>query len=95
MIVVANCPGICVSARAPDDWYVHLPYVEIGGNGFLSGVGGSGKDPIDAITDTWFSLCSLSHDKYIVLYAGDHAKRKHLRWNGFMWAEIAIVKETR
>jgi hypothetical protein len=76
-----------VFMRKPGSWYVTLGSIEIGGDGVLTMVSGDGDTPRAAIEDAWERVTSLGPNRYLVLNAGSDARR-HVRWNGFMWAEV-------
>ena len=65
--------------------------VEIGNGGTLTSVNGRGDAPEKAIDDLWKRLTELSPKEYIVLNAMSRDGRRHVRWNGYMWAELPKV----
>ncbi len=73
--------------RKVDDWYIGQQ-TEIGGDGMLIGKYGNGTTPEEAIENHWFKLVDdIEPAKYIVTCAM-RDKRKHWRWNGYMWREL-------
>ncbi len=76
--------------RQPGDWYLCAPSLEIGGDGLLRGVGGTGgPTPEAAVHDAWRKLTELKPEQYIVRGAM-RADRSHHRWNGFMWERLPL-----
>lgn len=77
-----------LAMRKPGNWYVDQRGVEVGGDGMLAVLYGDGATPIDAVNDHWEQYVNnLPVDKYIVIGAYTE-KRRHVRWNGFMWEEL-------
>lgn len=75
-------------------WYVVTPGVEIKAGGVLKNVGGRGQNPYEAIESTWSNAAEdLPADRYLVINAADPARRRAVRWNGFMWADVIEPKE--
>jgi hypothetical protein len=64
--------------------------VEIGNKHTLSSMLGRGKTPEEAIDDLWTQATQLKPDEFLVLNAMRNEKRRHVKWNGFMWADIAV-----
>lgn len=80
--------GATIKMRRPGNFYVSLSHVEIGNGHTLSSAGESGGSPELAVVATWDALTErLKDDEFIVL-AATGTGRKHVRWNGFMWAEL-------
>ncbi len=78
-----------IHARSETDWYVRMPYVEIGGNGFLSSPSSSGKTPELAVEQAWKDYAEVQPPLRCVIDAMG-AKRREVRWNGFMWEGVAL-----
>lgn len=73
--------------RAPGDWYVTLPSVEIGGDGLLCSAGESGTSPANAVAKTWLQIATLEPPRRLVIRAMQNSRRE-VRWNGFMWEDV-------
>ena len=74
--------------RKDGSWYVRLRGVEIGGNGFLTTVTQGGRTAAAAVNECFEQHTALPDDRYVVIHAGYPEKRRQLRWNGFMWADV-------
>lgn len=74
--------------RKPGDWYVSSTRMEIGGDGMLSGEYGNGRTPEEAVEEHWRIYTNLPPGKFIVIGAYTD-KRRQVRWNGYMWEDIA------
>ena len=85
---------IQVMIREPGDWYINQA-TEIGGNGLLHGVYGNGRTPQEAIENHWSLLTKLEPGFYIVTDATDRERRRHRRWNGFMWQDFPVQRRDR
>jgi len=81
--------------RRPGDWYVSQ-HVETKqeGSPILEGAYGNGATPEAAIIAHWESVAMLPPMKYVVLNAMDSAKRRHVRWNGYMWEDSPWAPKT-
>lgn len=77
--------NISIRFRSPGDWYVQQ-HVEIKDGSVLVGAYGNGETPIAAIEDHWNELTDLKNGQYLVVDA--LRKRRAVRWNGFMWADV-------
>ena len=80
---VAECK---ILMRKPDDWYVGQS-VEISSDdsSVLTGLYGNGATPQEAIENHWDVMTvQLKPEQYVVVNAMSD-RRKHVRWNGFMW----------
>jgi hypothetical protein len=76
--------------RKPGDWYV-LQSIEIKDKSVLKSVCGNGEDPETAICDHWQQATELASHEYIIArtyWEGEVAKRRAVRWNGFMWDHV-------
>lgn len=75
--------------RAPGDWYVSQSNVEVkeAGASVISFPVGNGADPERAVLNYFGELTSLKPKEYVVIGALG-SKRRAVRWNGFMWADI-------
>ena len=77
-----------IQLRDNGEWYASLPQVEIGGNGCLISISGSGIDPQEAVDDLWKQLVDeLPDDKRLVRNAHTDNRREY-RWSVFMWKEV-------
>jgi len=76
------------STCAPGNWYLSLD-LEVGGDGLLVSVTGNGRSPEAAVEDAWKTCTTLPVDRYLVLRPGDNQRRRHYRWNGFGFQEVA------
>jgi len=76
--------------RKPGDWYVSQPTeITSDSSAMLSGKYGNGETPEKAIDAHWDELTrTLKPDEYVVIHAGDPKRRRHLRWNGYMWEDL-------
>lgn len=85
----SNPPG----GREPF-WYLLTPGVEIKDRSVLKSVGGRGANPYEAIEATWSNAAEdLPSAQYLVINAADPDRRRAVRWNGFMWADVIEPKE--
>lgn len=82
--------GATVNMRAPGDWYAGVNGVEIKSGGCLGTVTGNGRTPELAICDLWNKVINVEAPKCLVLNAFDPEKRRHVRWNGFMFQDVIV-----
>jgi hypothetical protein len=76
--------------RKPGDWYVSATGRGIGGDGLSRGAYGNGKTPQEAVEDDWRQIVEhLPSDRYVI--ARSYSIEKRVRWNGFMWSEVASL----
>jgi hypothetical protein len=89
--------GECsLKMRRPGDWYVAQPQKGVHSGGILRSPYGNGRTPEEAVENHWFALTSeVAPDEYVVLHPGDSVRRRAVRWNGFMWADVDENKEAR
>lgn len=76
--------------RKPGDWFCVIRGAEMqkpGGCG-LEGRCGNGNSPQAAVENAWFAYTKPIDNAYIVLDAMSPEKRRHVRWNGYRWADI-------
>lgn len=73
--------------RRPGDWYVNQR-VDVKNGPMLEGRYGNGTTPMEAVANHWKVLTELEGEQYLVCDAYDSEKRRGVRWNGFMWAEV-------
>ena len=88
----AACKGlapITLQMRCPGDWYVSHRVEKCDGH-VLESAPNSGSTPEDAVNNHWTWLTALKPDESIVVNAMDKNLRRAYRWNGFMWAEVAL-----
>lgn len=64
---------------------------EIGNKHMLTSLCGRGNTPEAAIDDLWRQATNLKDDEFIVINASDRSKRRQVRWNGFMWADVPAL----
>ncbi len=83
---------IQIMMRGVGDWYVQQN-VQIRKRDVLYGEYGNGDTPQAAIEDHWAKLVSELEGSphYLVARKGDGSRRP-VRWNGFMWADVAEPK---
>lgn len=86
---------ITLKIRKPEDWYV-CQRVEVKDGIIMRGEYGNGATPEEAIDDHWDRLTFdiAGTEKYLVAYSQD-AKRRAVRWNGFMWADVVEALHIR
>jgi hypothetical protein len=72
--------------RKSGDWYVHTG-VSRGGDGLLASIYDNGSTPQEAVENTFAKLINIPSDRYLVVQ--DIRGRRHYRWAGFMWKELA------
>jgi len=78
---------VSLKMRGPGNWYVS-DHIEIGGDGFLSGVTQAAATPEEAVQDAWNQLVvDLPSDRHLVI-GGNSRTRQCYRWNGFMWETV-------
>jgi hypothetical protein len=84
---------VSLHMRKPYDWYVNTS-MEIGADdsAFLIGEYGNGRTPEEAVNNHWLIFSTLESPKYVVIGASDGGKRRHVRWNGFMWEDVYSEK---
>lgn len=73
--------------RKPGDWYVHLSGAEIKRGAILySGLTRSkiASCPAEAVDQAFEEFAS----QVVVIHAMDRARRRLVRWNGFMWEDV-------
>lgn len=82
---------VCLRMRQPGNWYVDTKGREITSDdsGILSSEYGNGRSPQEAVENDWRKCVDeLPAHQYIVLNAGVKGRR-HVRWNGYMWADVS------
>ncbi len=72
--------------REDGTWYVH-DAVEIRDRSCMIGVTVSAENPVMAILKHWLQLTQIEPHQYLVVKVC--GKRRAVRWNGFMWADVA------
>lgn len=73
--------------RKPGDWYV-ADSINVGGDGCLVGAYGNGATPQQAVEDHWQKLVvDLPLDRH--LHSRHAGVIRRVRWNGYMWQDIA------
>jgi hypothetical protein len=91
MALKAISSSATLGMRRPGDWYVFMPHVEIGNGSTLTSPGGGAETPEAAIEEAWATYTwLLKPTEYLVLNAGYEDRRRHVRWNGFMWADAGL-----
>ena len=83
--------NVAVRMRNPGDWYVN-DCTEIKDGSILRGEYGNGATPEQAVEDHWDILTNLPHEQYIVVRAA-REDRRAVRWNGFMWEDVAEKRD--
>lgn len=74
--------------REPCDWYVSTRTELKKGCVLVGCGGGTGRtSPEEAVNHCWAHMTLHPPDQYLVI--GAHPCRRSVRWNGFMWADIA------
>lgn len=58
----------------------------------LAGVTGFGSSPETAVENMWLRVEKQPADHYFVIGAYHGEKRRHVKWNGFMWIDVPIRK---
>jgi hypothetical protein len=74
--------------RKPGDWYVDAR-MEIKDGSVLVGAFGNGRTPQEAVDDHWAQYAFLPADKGPIVLNAMGESRRHVRWNGFMWQDVA------
>jgi hypothetical protein len=76
-----------VSVYQTQRWSAMINGVEIGGDGSLRSISGSGDTPADAALDLWAAMTNLPEGKYLVKdsYGED---RQHFVWTGLHWKRL-------
>lgn len=72
----------------PDGWMASLGLIEVGGDGFLTGLSSHRETPEEAVLDLWDEATTLPKDKFLVRHAMSDKHRKCFRWDQFMWIEV-------
>lgn len=86
-VALSALSEISLKMRKPGDWYVSHR-VEVLEGCVLAGRYGSGSTPEEAIENHWDKLTTqVVGDQCVVVDAGNK-RRKHFRWNGFMWWDV-------
>jgi len=83
---------ISIRLDVNDQWYVSqsVDIKDDNESQILRGVCGRGDNTIDAIDNHWRALtATIPNAGFIVVHAMDDKKRRHVRWNGFMWKELS------
>jgi len=82
-------PENCIGGDGGPSWYASIEGAEIKDGGVLHGDYGNGVTPGDAILDAWRAYVeNVEPPRCVALHAADPARRRTLRWNGFMWADV-------
>lgn len=78
-----------ITMRSPGDWHVTGTRIEIAHDGMLLSTTEHGRSPQEAVELRWKQLTELTGKQtHLVLNAyGDN--RRHVRWNGYMWVDVA------
>jgi len=88
----AISPEATLQMRKPNDWYCRLPGVELKNGITLQTVRGTGGSPGEAVAAAWIAATELPSSPdggpYLVVNATDPKRRRAMRWNGFMWADV-------
>lgn len=71
--------------------YLTLPHLEIGDGYVLRGPTEHRDTFEEAIRAYWTCVTDLALGEYLVLHSMDPARRKHVRWNGYMWQDLAYA----
>jgi hypothetical protein len=79
---------VSLRMRKPGDWYVDSR-MEIKDGPVLVGAYGNGKTPQAAVEDHWQQYALLPLDKGPIVVDAMRDSRRHVRWNGFMWQDVA------
>ncbi|HXE83681.1 MAG TPA: hypothetical protein VN513_10180 [Gemmatimonadales bacterium] len=75
--------------RAPGDWHVYQPGVDISNRVVIGSRYGSGRTPEAAVQEHWTGLTELRATEVIVINAF-RDNRRHLRWNGYRWVDLPV-----
>lgn len=82
---------ISLLIRKPGDWYVKQR-VEVKHGPMLTSSSGAGTTPEEAVEAHWFKLTKgLRLEEYLVVDASND-RRRAVRWNGYMWKDVAEPK---
>lgn len=96
LMAIAPDTAIRFANAAPEavpPWYVVTPGVEIKDGGVLKSTGAHGMLPHTAVIETWVQVTTdLKPHQYLVINAADPDRRRAVRWNGFMWADVIEPK---
>jgi hypothetical protein len=86
MVSLVGHFGFAIKLREDDgSWYVAID-ADIREKGCLVGITTAEPTPFAAVDKTWKLLTELQPDHYIVVK--NAGKRRAVRWNGFMWADV-------
>jgi hypothetical protein len=79
--------------RRPGDWYVSQSRTEVKerGSSVLSSAFGNGATPEEAVLDHWRQLAEVG-PTFIVVIDAYSERRRHVRWNGYMWADEPVER---
>lgn len=89
--LTSGAHGVTLWLKAPGSWIANATNVRVGNGATIGTRFGSGPTPEDAVENLWNEFTDLKEQEYIVLNDTDSAKRRHLKWNGFMWAELPVA----
>lgn len=80
--------------RKPGDWFVEQRSTEKKerGSSVIGSAYGNGATPEDAVRDHWRVLTDLKPNEIIVIDSMRDTRR-HVRWNGYMWADEPVNRE--
>lgn len=85
MLSLVGWTGFDLKLREDGTWYVSLN-ADIRDGGCLVGITTAQPTPEAAIEKTWAMLTNIGPEQYVV--AKPNGKRRAVRWNGFMWADV-------
>lgn len=79
---------LAISPVREDRFGASLKGIEIKNNGMLESAVGFGLHVYSAVEKLWdICVTDLRPDQYLVKDSFSDTKRRHFRWNGFMWKE--------
>lgn len=81
---------VCLRMRKPGDWYVDPRGREIGGDGILRGVYGSGNSPEAAVNDDWRQCVEELRPGLYLSKNAYSGSRTQWRWTGCVWQAVPV-----
>jgi hypothetical protein len=94
MTALVGSFSICLRMREPGNWYVAGSGRNIIGGGICRSTFGDGSTPQEAVEDDWrIFVDELPLNRAIAVHYGDAERRRIVRWNGFMWQDVAHPDE--
>jgi hypothetical protein len=83
---------IAVRMDIDGGWFVNqsVEMKERPDSSVLTSITGRGETPDEALFNHWQQLTELPAGAFLVIHAMHDGHRRHVRWNGYMWADLPL-----